>query len=290
MVRRHAGTAFKGAHVFPGGRVDSVDHNLADSSWCDGLDHAVRQIPTLPEPEAIAFHVAAARELFEEAGVLLARAGAGPIVSLAGPAEHERFKRDRAAVHAGLTSLRQIAERESLRLALDALVLFAHWITPLAPVERRRFDTRFFLTRVPGEQTPAHDDRETSESVWLTASEAIRKAQRREIVLPPPTWVTLRELERHTTVDAALRWAAARGVVPRQPTIVDEEDGRVLVMPPDTGPDPTEYELHFALRDGAWGPYRGRAASAEGAGGPRGSPRTDSGERRRGAPPPVEES
>ena len=75
-------------------------------------------------------------------------------------------------------------------------------------------------------------------------------------MLPPPTWVTLRELERQPTVDAALAWADRRHVVPRQPTIVNGPEGRVLVMPPDTGPDPAEYELRFALRDGSWGPYR----------------------------------
>jgi 8-oxo-dGTP pyrophosphatase MutT (NUDIX family) len=255
LVRRHTGAAFRGAHVFPGGRLDPSDRSTADQSWCDGLDHAVRQLAMLPPREAIAFHLAAARELFEEAGVLLARTSVGRFVSPSGAAGHERFQRDRGALHAGKLSLCEIAQRESLRVALDTLVLFSHWVTPIAPVEPRRFDTRFFMTRVPAEQTPAHDDRETTESVWLTAAEAIRKAQRREIVLPPPTWITMRELERRGSVDAALAWAAARVVVPRQPTIVNEDDGRVLMMPRDTGPDPTEYELRFALRGGAWGPY-----------------------------------
>ena len=73
MVRRHEGTAFMGgAHVFPGGRVDAADGD-ADASWCDGIEHATRQLDGLPPAEALAYHVAAARELFEEAGVLLAR-------------------------------------------------------------------------------------------------------------------------------------------------------------------------------------------------------------------------
>jgi 8-oxo-dGTP pyrophosphatase MutT (NUDIX family) len=258
MVRRHVGTAFRGAHVFPGGRVDEADHDVADPSWCDGLDHARHQVDALPPREAVAFHVAAARELFEEAGVLLARDTRGRFVSLAGAADHERFMRYRADVHAGALALRAIANGESLRLALDVLVHFAHWVTPQSPIEGRRFDTRFFMTRAPEEQVPAHDDRETTESVWLTAAEAIRRAQEREIVLPPPTWVTLRELERRHTVDAALAWAAGRRVSRREPTIVDHGGGRVLVMPPDSGPDPTPYETRFAVTDGAWGPcYEG---------------------------------
>ena len=91
MVRRHAGTAFRGAHVFPGGRLDAGDRDAADERWCDGVGHAERQLPELPPAEARAFHVAAARELFEEAGVLLARDVAGRFVSLADPATHERF-------------------------------------------------------------------------------------------------------------------------------------------------------------------------------------------------------
>ena len=75
MVRRHEGTAFMGgAHVFPGGRVDAADRD-ADDSWCDGIAHARRASSTACRAaDAVAYHVAAARELFEEAGVLLAQA------------------------------------------------------------------------------------------------------------------------------------------------------------------------------------------------------------------------
>jgi 8-oxo-dGTP pyrophosphatase MutT (NUDIX family) len=258
MVRRHAGTAFRGAHVFPGGRVEPDDHGAAEPSWCDGLDHARRQLAELGPMEAVAFHVAAARELFEEAGVLLARSRSGGFVSLAGAADQARFMAFRSAVHAGTLALRTIIVQESLRLALDALIFFAHWVTPESPIEGRRFDTRFFMTRVPEDQVPAHDDRETSDSVWVTAAEALRRARERRIVLPPPTWVTLRELERRPTVDAALAWGAERPISRRQPAIVNDNGRRVLVMPPDAGPDPTPYERHFEVIDGAWGPcYEG---------------------------------
>jgi hypothetical protein len=88
----------------------------------------------------------------------------------------------------------------------------------------------------------------------MTPGEAIARAVRREIVLPPPTWVTLRELERQATVDGALAWAAGRRVARREPAIIDENGGRVLVMPLDDGPDPIRYERRFAQRDGVWGP------------------------------------
>src|SRR5262249_37973681 len=88
MVRRHEGTAFMGgAHVFPGGRVDAADHD-GSAAWYDGVDEAqdsaLRLTATEDTSDAVAYHVAAARELFEEAGVLLARDAAGAFVSLAG--------------------------------------------------------------------------------------------------------------------------------------------------------------------------------------------------------------
>src|SRR5262249_50871848 len=117
MVRRHHSVAFMaGAHVFPGGRVDDADHD-ADPSWCDGMGEAARQLPDLAAGVALAYHVAAARELFEEAGVLLARSPDGRFVSLAGGAQ-ARFMRYRHDVHSGHRTLRAIVEQEHLRVAL----------------------------------------------------------------------------------------------------------------------------------------------------------------------------
>ena len=73
--------------------------------------------------------------------------------------------------------MRAVIEREGLRLALDALVLFAHWVTP--PIDTRQFDTRFFMTRVPPDQTPAHDDTETTHSIWMTPAARDRRSRSR---------------------------------------------------------------------------------------------------------------
>ena len=107
----------------------------------------------------------------------------------------------------GAVDLRDIVEREGLRLALDALVPLAHWVTP--PMDVRQFDTRFFVTRVPAHQTPAHDETETTDSVWITAPEAIARCRADELILPPPTWTTLREIEPFRTVNEVLAWAGA---------------------------------------------------------------------------------
>ncbi len=255
MVRRHEGTAFMaGAHVFPGGAVDASDHD-ADASWCDGLEHAVSQLPELPDHEAVAHHVAAARELFEEAGVLLARDRHGRFVALASADAHARFTSYRRGVHSGELRLRPMLEREQLRLALDALIHFAHWVTP--PVDTRRFDTRFFVTRLPPEQVPAHDEHETTHGVWLSAASALAGARANEIVLPPPTWTTLREIEPFRSVDAALAWARTRQVVRREPRVFDRDGRRMLVAPgdplhPEPGDDHPLAETRFVLVDGRW--------------------------------------
>ena len=255
MVRRHADTAFMGgAHVFPGGRVDAADHG-ASEEWCDGIEHAARQLASLPAGEAVAYHVAAARELFEEAGVLLARHGTGAFVSLDGAGVRERLTQDRSDVHAGRIPLRAVIEREHLRLALDALVLFAHWVTP--PIDSRQFDTRFFMTRVPPHQTPAHDDTETTHSLWVRPADAIAQSVRQEIVLPPPTWSTLRELEPFASVEDALAWARRRAVVRRMPKAIQQDGHRMLLLPgdpqhPDPAGDDPPLETRFVLIDRRW--------------------------------------
>ena len=260
MVRRHERTAFMGgAHVFPGGRVDAADREAAqvDDTWCDGIAHAAAQLAGMPEVEAVAYHVAAARELFEEAGVLLARDPGGDFVSLASAGDHQRFKQYRSDVHGGAATLRDVLVGERLRLALDTLVHFAHWVTP--PSDTRRFDTRFFMTRVPPLQTPAHDETETTHSSWVTAAGAIAKAKADEIILPPPTWMTVREIEPFASVDAALGWARAREVVRREPKLIEQNGQRVLVMPGDPEhpdrPDPADRrrsETRFVWTDRRW--------------------------------------
>ena len=256
LVRRHHAVAFMaGAHVFPGGRVDDGDRS-ADERWCDGVVEAGAKLPGVAAADALAFHIATARELFEEAGVLLARDGTGQYVSLADRADHDRFKAHRDELNAGRRTLREIVEAERLRLALDALVHYAHWVTP--PIDIRRFDTRFFITRVPAEQTPVHDDHEATDSQWIRPADAIAAVGRGDIVLPPPTWASLRELQRFPSVGAALAWAQSRTVHRREPRVTTDPDGtRRIVLPGDPTlpePEPVAFETRFVLTNGRWSP------------------------------------
>jgi 8-oxo-dGTP pyrophosphatase MutT (NUDIX family) len=250
MVRRHEATAFMaGAFVFPGGRVDDADRESAR-----GVEPP-RRLTALDPAESAAFYVAAVRELFEEAGVLLARDQRGKFVSLADAAMHDRFRSYRTEVHSGAARLASVLEREGLIFALDALVPFAHWVTP--PVDTRRFDTRFFVGRVPPDQLPVHDEKETIASSWMTAREALDCCRRDVIILPPPTWTTLRELEPFTSVDAAMTWASQRSIERREPMCLDDGGTKMLLLPgdplnPERPVEPPPQETRFILTNGRW--------------------------------------
>ena len=245
-----------GAHVFPGGRVDEADALVDARRWCDGVDAAVSRLRGRTEEEAIAFHVAAVRELFEEAGVLLARDVAGEAIAIDNTNETAYAEYRRALLHDGLT-LQQLAEREGLRLALDALALFGHWVTP--SVETRRFDTHFFFAVAPARQRAVHDEHEATHGTWMTPDEALARCRSGEITLPPPTWTTLRWLARCATVEDAWRWAQAQSVPRVQPCFVERGDGTRIVMLPGDPECPAiegfaAQETRFLLEGGRWRP------------------------------------
>ena len=119
------------------------------------------------------------------------------------------------------------------------------------------------MTRVPPHQTPAHDDTETTHSVWMTPSVALAQSIAGAIVLPPPTWSTTRELEPFGTVVAALAWGRTRRIVTRQPLLLEEEGVRMLVAPgdplhPDPAGDEPLAETRFVFVDGRWRAERAR--------------------------------
>ncbi len=152
-----------------------------------------------------------------------------------------------------VAAVRELAEEANVAIGVDDLVPFAHWVTP--EIEIRRYDTRFFLAVMPAGQEAKHDEGEMTELAWLTPSEAIDRCRRQEIMLPPPTWTTLRQLERCGTVDEAVAWARRVTVVRVMPGFVKSEDASILTLPGDPlfptveGWEVPE-ETRFVLRDG----------------------------------------
>jgi 8-oxo-dGTP pyrophosphatase MutT (NUDIX family) len=259
MLRRNPNAVFAGGqYVFPGGRVDDADHGDELEAMCDGLDDATASAILQIERGGLAYWVAAIRECFEEAGVLLARSarlppspdgsgsgarsgwasGVGDAIRFDDPAVAERFESARHRVHDGQLALEQLCRDEQLMLITDAIHYVSHWITPVG--EARRFDTRFFVARAPQAQEPLHDDAETVASLWVRPVDAIERFRAGELAMFPPTLSNLEFLLPFERADDALEAAAA---VPPPPAILPritlDAEGRVtgVLMPGDPGYD-----------------------------------------------------
>ena len=253
LVRRNDSIAFLGgAHVFPGGRVDPSDHSHdligGVRPQADPYIAITARMPDVPAEAAIGHYVAAVRELFEEAGVLLAQ----PLTA----ASVERLTAARRDLLAGRITFADIIRREQLQLALDELAYFAHWVTP--EIEIRRFDTRFFIARAPQGQTPIHDEGETTHSEWVEPAIAIERCRAGVISLPPPTWTTLQTLARFDSIDAVFDWALRKPIPRVQPRFEKRGNRTLLFYPGDPMYPPVEgfdaTETRFVLENRRWIP------------------------------------
>ncbi len=240
LVRRNDSVAFMaGAHVFPGGRLDDTD-TAEPASACAGLD-TLGRCADLGADEEARYRVAAIRELLEEAGLLLARQD-GRMVDAATAAVVRASLPPQTSLVAHLAPL-------GLTVALDAVMPFAHWVTP--ELEIRRFDTRFLLARMPEGQDASHDNGEMTALEWLAPGEAMARALRRDINLPPPTWFTLKRLSAFASIDDAWAWASVTPIVRIQPRFAGNDTTATITLPGEPS-EPT----HFELVDGAWRPVR----------------------------------
>ena len=245
MVKRHGKSSFMAnAYVYPGGKLDPADCTGEASAYCSGLSAAEalavfepqgERLPDdaqISEEEALGLHIAAIREVFEESGALLAHREGGATVGLEDPAVQERFRSHQAKLHAGEMSMTELAREEGLLYPLDGLRYFAHWITP--DVERRRFNTRFFLAKLPQGQEPIHDEKEVVASSWLSPTEALALYNTNAIQLAPPTLCTLEEMSLYASVEALFEGMLAHPVATILPRLESlEGGGAVLLLPGD---------------------------------------------------------
>ena len=244
MLRRNLSSAFvAGAYVFPGGAVDRADRRADLQSCCAGRTDAEASELLGLASGGLAYWVAAVRECFEEAGVLLAYDGDGRILSLADAAVARRFAAHRQALNDRTASLAEICEAEGLALAVDRIHYYSHWITPVgAP---RRYDTRFFVAEAPAQQTPVEDRREAIASLWVGPAEALQRHGRGELDLIVPTICNLQAIGRFDTSASLLQAAAAIESVPTiVPRVVADGDSRRIVLPGD----PLYDQLHDPTR------------------------------------------
>ena len=207
MVVRHRAIEFaSGALVFPGGKVDAQD---ADAAWAE-------LAPARLSSGQRALRVAAAREAFEEAGLVLARRPGSQTLL---PAEDAlRLDRYRKPLIRGETTFYALLRSEGLMLASELMIPFAHWITPEGAPQR--FDTHFFLVAAPVGQLGAHDGSESVEGLWITPRRALQDAAVGRRTLVFATELNLKKLARHATVAEAVAATAATPIVTVMPRVI----------------------------------------------------------------------
>lgn len=226
LQRRVTGMAFAGGMtVFPGGGVDQRDadtslawHGPPPAWWASRFACDVGL--------ARALVCAAARETFEESGVLLAGPSEESVVSDVRP-----YAEARAQLVNRELSLAGFLAEAGLVLRADLLRPWANWVTP--EEEKRRFDTRFFLARVPTGQRPDGATSEAADTRWGLPAETLDEWKAGRVGLLPPTWTTLAELEDCRSVDDAM--SRERTIEKLMPRVARDGDVLRIVLPGDPG-------------------------------------------------------
>jgi 8-oxo-dGTP pyrophosphatase MutT (NUDIX family) len=219
LCRRRDSGFVPGAYVFPGGRMDPADSDPVVLARTDG----VAAESGTPE---ISSWVAAAREVFEETGVLLAHSRSGePVPDAVNDFDVARWRDELLENHATLAGVLQALDA---RLDLRAMVYCAHWITPVA--ERRRYDTRFFLAALPTGRTVSPDPREMTDALWITPADALARFAEGALPMVFPTVKTLESIAGFTTVAETLEAFRDRRIEPIMPRLVRTEEGVGIVI------------------------------------------------------------
>jgi len=184
LVKRSTRLAFLGGfQAFPGGQRETNDTEVP--------------VKNCEDPETAATISCAAREIFEEAGVLLARGSetltAGQRASLLDDLESKR------------TSWPDLLRHYGLHLDGNDFTFAGRWVTP--PFALRRFDTWFFLAKCPAKQQPkVTEDSELENGEWIAARDAYAKWERSEVIAVPPVLHALKTLAGGLTDDLVERF------------------------------------------------------------------------------------
>jgi 8-oxo-dGTP pyrophosphatase MutT (NUDIX family) len=209
LVRRHAGAAFlPDRYVYPGGRVDAADRDLA-----------ARRLRGSAGEVDPAFAMTAARETFEEAGLLFA----DRVVHAGELAEARR------AMHAGEITFGAVLERLGTSVDASQLRYFSRWITPKGELATRRFDARFFVARAPENQIAEADATEVHDGRWMRPHDALAAHERGEIDMILPTIKHLERIAPYDRVDDVLDFARGKTIVTVTPEV--QPGPRFVLLP-----------------------------------------------------------
>lgn len=237
MLRRNLNSDFVGgAYVFPGGGVDASDSDALIQGLTYGADDEETSNRLGVSSGGLSYYVAGLRELFEEAGLLIACRDNGELIDLSDANTVLRLAASRRQLNAGEIGFAHVLEREELVLDLRGLAYLAHWVTPVGPP--RRYDTRFFVALAPSDQTAAHDAGETIEDQWLRPVDALASYQRGDFDMIFPTIRTLQSIANLKNATDVLDYAnSLEGVARNEPRIVMRGDRPQILLPGDDGYD-----------------------------------------------------
>ena len=229
LLRRNLNSDFVGgAYVFPGGAVDAADG--AFEGRVVGLDDREASKRLGLAAGGLAYYVAALRELFEEAGLLVVGGSAGAQFV----ADPDVLGRWRDELNAGRCAFTDVLEDLGQTLDLRAVAYLSHWVTPVGPP--RRFDTRFFVVEAPSDQVAGHDDGETVEHRWIRPRDALEAAATGALTMILPTIRNLESIAEFARVADALAWAGSpRAIACVEPRMVTREGATVVLLPGDEG-------------------------------------------------------
>ena len=245
MLQRNFQSGFMpGMFLFPGGALDPGDGAAAVCARCAGLDDARASAALGMASGGLAYWAAAIRESFEEAGVLLAYGDDGELVNPGETHRLPRFDEYRRKLNAGEDALCEMLERERLRLAVDRLTYFSHWITPVtAP---RRYDTRFFVAVAPEGQEALPDNVEAIHHVWVNPAAAVEQHRAGTFKMRTPTIRTLERFAPFASVEALIADLRAQPAIPAILPRIGAKGQRL--MPGDAGYD----DIAAAHEQGRW--------------------------------------
>ncbi|MFM8304528.1 MAG: NUDIX hydrolase [Actinomycetota bacterium] len=231
MLRRNPRSSFvPGAYVFPGGQVDPADAAPGLLARTTGVDPAVADA-WLGVADATRFWVAAVRESFEEAGVLVARRRTDGAPIDPDAVDPGALADDRVRLLRGETDLTRVLDAHAALLDLGSLVPFGRWITPVgAP---KRFDTWFFVAAAPTGHVYEHDDDEMVASEWVHPDAAIERARTGAIELIYPTIRSLLVMRRYPSAAAFLAATRERWSRPDALRVMDAGQGWQLDLTTD---------------------------------------------------------
>lgn len=229
VLRRTRGMPFAGGMTaYPGGSVDDRDGDV-EVAWAGPPPAQWAEAFGCDERLARELVCAAVRETFEEAGVLLAGPHADEVLA---DVSGQDWEEQRQGLLTRELSLAELLADRGLVLRSDLLRPFAHWITP--PVEKRRYDTKFFVAALPVGQEARDVSGEADEASWVTPTAALAELSAGTRPMMPPTIHTLGQLEAFADVAAALAGSPPEPLAPISPTFATEPDGRWAVLPDGT--------------------------------------------------------